>query len=316
VAGYEVESPLAAGLGAATSWYQGVQQKQDRDRKFAQDEEDRKLAASQSAAQASYWKATVDERGERDRLTAEGRDKDRVIAKQRADATTSQAKSAADRAKTAEKNVAFNHADRIAERLRKSADLRFHDAGTKMIAQSRINAMLQAVRQRIASGEVIAGDRLEAMMAAISERDLANIRTTDTSRANNVNTQGNTNARAQFGQDQQTARFNAGQQNQAQRQAVTDSVRAKKPIAPITPKLAAPGQLATPGSLTPKQQGYVHDAQEIMRTHPKIKLSQVQGNLFAKVKTGELTAADATAIANALAGGGGAGAQPPFPKAP
>ena len=322
---YEVESPLAAGLGAATAWYQGQQQGQDRQRKIKTDDEDRALAASQAAAQQDYWKANVAEREEAARLRAETSDKDRLIKKQTADAATQ-------RVKDAKQNALMMHADRVADRLRKQAQYQYGMTHIGAAAQARINAMVQTAQARIQSGEIISANRLESMFSIAQLRaDVSrenNVRTTDTSRANNQDTNStrlktNENTvqgamdRTQFTEVGKDRRFNSGEQNKGARADQAQSIRAKKAV-PSSP--VAQAQM----HLTPKQQGLLFEVRGALRDG--VKLSAIQARMFENARKGMYTMLDAQAALDAVQGketpsppppaavpGGGPAQQPPFP---
>jgi len=188
-------------------------------------------------------------------------------------------------------------------------------------AQERINTMVNLARERIISNQIISSNRLEELLtvanikAAVSRDN--NVRTTDTSRLNNKNT--NTTKlegidRHEFGL---TDRFNVGEKNKGARADQAQSIRAKKAV-PSSP--VAQAQM----HLTPKQQGLLFEVRGALRDG--VKLSAIQARMFENARKGMYTMLDAQAALDAVQGketpsppppaaapGGGPAQQPPFP---
>ena len=315
---YEVESPLAAGLGAATAWYQGQQQGEDRQRKYKAEEDDRALAASTAATNEQYRRDTLKERGDyHDQLGAEKKRNDDLVDVAKAD----RLKLDKERAKLAKQNALVRHLDVVAEARRKQFNFMYGQTHVGAAAQERINTMVNLAREHIISNQIISSNRLEELLtvanikAAVSRDN--NVRTTDTSRLNNKNT--NTTKlegidRHEFGA---TTRFNVDQTNKAARANQAQSIRAKKAV-PSSP--VAQAQM----HLTPKQQGLLFDIRDGLKKG--VLLSAIQTRMFENARKGMYTMADAAAALDAVQGkdtpsqptpavapGGGPAQQPPFP---
>ena len=315
---YEVESPLAAGLGAATAWYQGQQQGEDRQRKYKAEEDDRALAASTAATNEQYRRDTLKERGDyHDQLGAEKKRNDDLVDVAKAD----RLKLDKERAKLAKQNALVRHLDVVAEARRKQFNFMYGQTHVGAAAQERINTMVNLAREHIISNQIISSNRLEELLtvanikAAVSRDN--NVRTTTTSRANNKDT--NTTKlegidRHEFGA---TTRFNVDQTNKAARANQAQSIRAKKAV-PSSP--VAQAQM----HLTPKQQGLLFDIRDGLKKG--VPLSAIQTRMFENARKGMYTMTDAAAALDAVQGkdtpsqptpavapGGGPAQQPPFP---
>ena len=315
---YEVESPLAAGLGAATAWYQGQQQGEDRQRKYKAEEDDRALAASTAATNEQYRRDTLKERDAyHDQLGAEKKRNDDLVDVAKAD----RLKLDKERAKLAKQNALVRHLDVVAEARRKQFNFMYGQTHVGAAAQERINTMVNLAREHIISNQIISSNRLEELLtvanikAAVSRDN--NVRTTDTSRLNNKNT--NTTKlegidRHEFGL---TDRFNVGEKNKGARADQAQSIRAKKAV-PSSP--VAQAQM----HLTPKQQGLLFEVRGALRDGAQ--LSAIQARMFANARKGMYTMLDAQAALDAVQGketpsppppaaapGGGPAQQPPFP---
>ena len=305
--GYEVQSAAGAGAGAVGSWFEGIQKGEDRKRKQRADDADRALAATQAATQADYYKGVLSERTERDDLTRK---------KNEADAENKQGKlDLADRvAKDAAKNRLANHADAEAERLRKTAALFYTQGQMNMRAQAAITARHDDVMRRIRSGELISADRISAILSMGNLRANTSLQVADKNVAGRVTTTGMTvtgaGARNDATIQSRISIENAKAANQAARTAQTNSVRAKTELK-TTPVERVGMQL------TPLQQGEAYNAKKAM--DGGAPLSAIQGGIFARVRQGHLTMADATAVLNYLQStpvapkAGGGSAAPPFP---
>ena len=317
---YEVESPLAAGLGAATAWYQGQQEGQERQRKNKAEEDDRALAVSTAATNEQYRRDTLKERDDyHTELTSEKKHNDELIATGKADRLTLDK----ERAKTAKQSALFHHLDAVAETRRKQFEKMYGMTHVGAAVQARINAMVTETRERIISNQLISSKHLESALS------IANIKakvSSDNNAATNktrVDTNAATNTTKLEGIDRQqfgaTTRFNVGETNKGARATQAESVKAKKPV-PSSP--VAQAQM----HLTPKQQGLLFEVRGALRDG--VKLAAIQARMFENARKGMYTMLDAQAALDAVQGkdtpsqptpavapGGGPAQQPPFPGA-
>jgi len=317
---YEVESPLAAGLGAATAWYQGQQEGKERQRKNKAEEDDRALAVSQASTNEQYRRDTLKERDDyHTELTSEKKRNDDLVYADKAQRIKVQE----ERARIAKQNALFRHLDAVAETRRKQFEKMYGMTHVGAAVQARINAMVDMAREHILSNQLISSNRLESALS------IANIKA-DVSASNNaatnktrVDTNAATNTTRLEGIDRQqfgaTARFNVGETNKGARANQAEGVKAKKPV------LSSPVAQAQM-HLTPKQQGLLFDIRDGLKKG--VPLSAIQTRMFENARKGMYTMTDAAAALDAVQGkdtpsqptpavapGGGPAQQPPFPGA-